>query len=356
MTAITRAGHSKLGSDGRDLAPFVIRWQDAAGQAGRTLARAVVDATGTWGTPNPIGLDGLPVPGEAVNADRIAYGIPDVNGTEQDVYAGRHILVIGAGHSAINAVLDLLALQSRDPSTRITWAARRGGIARLEGGGLNDALPGRGQLGLRATEAIASGRLTLLSPCAVERIARSGEGLMVAGRQGTAELAVTVDRIIVATGYRPDLGPLRELRLALDPVVEAPTFLAPLIDPNLHSCGTVPPHGVVELTHPERDFYIVGMKSYDRAPTFLMLTGYEQVRSVIAELGGDPVAARQLQLVLPETGVCSIPQGVTASCCFGPAPETANACCKRDAEAKAAGDTGCGCATAAPDAGCGQMA
>ena len=263
----------------------MIRWQDAAGQAGRTLARAVVDATGTWGTPNPIGLDGLPVPGEAVNADRIAYGIPDVNGTEQDVYAGRHILVIGAGHSAINAVLDLLALQSRDPSTRITWAARCGGIARLEGGGLNDALPGRGQLGLRATEAIASGRLTLLSPCAIERIARSGEGLMVAGRQGTAELAVTVDRIIVATGYRPDLGPFRELRLALDPVVEAPTFLAPLIDPNLHSCGTVPPHGVVELTHPERDFYIVGMKSYGRAPTFLMLTGYEQVRSVIAELG-----------------------------------------------------------------------
>lgn len=162
---------------------------------------------------------------------RITYGIPDVNGAEQDVDAGRHILVIGAGHSAINAVLDLMALQSRKPSTRITWATRRGDIARLEGGGLNEALPGRGQLGLLATEAIASGRLTLLSPCAVERIDRSGESLMVAGRHGSAKLAITVDRIIVATGYRPDHAPLRELRLALDPVVEAPTALAPLIDP-----------------------------------------------------------------------------------------------------------------------------
>jgi hypothetical protein len=46
------------------------------------------------------------------------------------------------------------------------------------------------------------------------------------------------------------------------------------------------------------------MKSYGRAPTFLALTGYEQVRSVVAELAGDHEAARRVDLVLPETGVC----------------------------------------------------
>ena len=56
--------------------------------------------------------------------------------------------------------------------------------------------------------------------------------------------------------------------------------LAPLIGPNVHSCGTVPPHGAEELKYPEPDFFTVGMKSYGRAPTFLTLTGYEQVRSV----------------------------------------------------------------------------
>ena len=129
-------------------------------------------------------------------------------------------------------------------------------------------------------------------------------------------------RSIVATGFRPDLSVLGELRLELDPIVEAPTRLAPLIDPNVHSCGTVPPHGAAELAHPEPDLYVVGMKSYGRAPTFLLLTGYEQVRSVVAAIAGDHAAAAAVQLELPETGVCSVggPQldddeAVAAGCC-----------------------------------------
>jgi len=78
-----------------------------------------------------------------------------------------------------------------------------------------------------------------------------------------------------------------------------------LIDPNLHSCGSVPPHGHRELAHPEPGFYTVGIKSYGRTPTFLMLTGYEQVRSVAAAIAGDLAAADDVHLVLPETGVCS---------------------------------------------------
>ena len=109
---------------------------------------------------------------------------------------------------------------------------------------------------------------------------------------------------VVLTGFRPDLSFLSEMRLDLDPVLQAPVRLAAEIDPNMHSCGSVRPHGAAELAHPEPDLYLVGMKSYGRAPTFLAMTGYEQVRSVAAELTGDHEAAARVELTLPDTGVC----------------------------------------------------
>ena len=192
----------------------------------------------------------------------------------------------------------------------------------------------------------------MLAPFAAERIAANGDGLRVTARVAGRPMTLLVDRIVVATGFRPELGMLRELRVALDPAVEAPPALAPLIDPNLHSCGTVPPHGAAELAHPEPGFYIVGAKSYGRAPTFLMATGYVQVRSVVAEIAGDHTAAREVRLVLPETGVCSaapVAAAAGSGCCGGPVPAGVDACCVLDAEAKAAGKAGCGCGTAVPD-------
>ncbi len=126
-----------------------------------------------------------------------------------------------------------------------------------------------------------------------------------------------VDEIIAATGFRPDWSILSEVRLDLDPAVESPRALAPLIDPNVHSCGTVPPHGAEELKHPDANLFVVGMKSYGRAPTFLLLTGYEQARSVVSAIAGDWEAARRVELVLPETGVCSTGRLAEAagSCC-----------------------------------------
>jgi hypothetical protein len=148
----------------------------------------------------------------------------------------------------------------------------------------------------------------------------------------------------VATGFRPNLDFVRELRIQLDPAIECPVELAPLIDPNEHSCGTVRPHGARELAQAEPGFYFAGMKSYGRAPTFLMLTGYEQVRSIAAELAGDHEAAARVELVLPETGVCSRADAPGASqCCGGPAPSAVDACCADDANAKQQGKTGCGC-------------
>jgi hypothetical protein len=361
VTSISREGLDKMTNTGRDATPFAIRWTDATGDEQVARAAAVIDASGTWTKPNPIGVDGLPLPGERSNADRIVYGIPDIAGADRDAYAGKRVLVVGAGHSAIQSALALIDLQQTAPGTLITWAMRRNSLDRVLGGGLNDQLPARGRLGLAARRAIDEGRLDILAPFAATRIHRVGDNLAIEGKLSGHAITIEADRIIVATGFRPDLGMLSELRVQLDPAVEAPPMLAPLIDPNFHSCGSVPPHGIDELSHPEGNFLIAGAKSYGRAPTFLMATGYEQVRSIADELAGNPVAARAVQLVLPETGVCSTTSllgsaassccgtsgtvdaaATTSSCCGGPAV-TEDACCVLDEEAKAAGQSGCGC-------------
>jgi hypothetical protein len=353
VTAITREGHDKVSSAGRDGAPFVVLYVDREGAVRRLRARAVIDASGSWTQPNPIGIDGLPVPGEAACAGRIAYGIPDVAGAKRGDYLGRRVLVIGGGHSAINVALALMELQQEAAQTEIFWALRRGGIDKLLGGGLNDELPERGALGLAAKRAMEDGRLRMLAPFSVESISQASQGLSVSALLGGRPFELDVDRIVVTTGFRPDLSFLRELRLDLDPIVEAPPRLAPLIDPNVHSCGTVPPHGIAELAHPEPGFTIVGSKSYGRAPTFLMLTGYEQVRSVVADIVGDHVAAGAVQLVLPQTGVCGTARSTTsggsdaAGCCGGPAPAAVDACCVADAKARDEGKAGCGCGSPA---------
>ena len=349
VTAIARKGLSKIGSRDRELAPFVVRYTKT-GIEREMLAQAVIDASGTWGQPNPLGVNGLTIPGEC-RSTYLSYGIPDVVGARRSEFIGKRTLVVGSGHSAINVGIALMELQDADPATEIFWALRHDGVDRLLGGGLNDQLPERGALGLAARQAMEDGRLNMLTSFSVDAILTDG-GPTVLAQTGNERIQLAVDQIVVTTGFRPDFSFLRELRIDVDPVVEAPPALAPLIDPNLHSCGTVPPHGIGELSHPEKDFYIVGMKSYGRAPTFLMKTGYEQVRSVVAEIAGDHEAARRVELVLPETGVCSVTIAPTtaAGCCGGPATTRDDACCVADAVARDKGKSGCGCGSrVAPD-------
>lgn len=310
IRAVTRQGFDKLKTTGRDAAPFVLHIEHTVGQEAQVLARAVIDASGTYTTPNPLGAAGLPAVGEWAAAAQIVYGIPDVLGTDRARYAGKRVLVVGSGHSAFNALLDLATLVEQEPDTVLVWAVRRDDTHQLYGGAANDALPERGALGERVRQLVARGTLQMMSGFRTSAVTQTSDGVVVHSDEHTLP---PVDEIVVAAGFRPDLALTSELRLALDPAVESPSTLAPLIDPNVHSCGTVPPHGVDELRHPEPDFYTVGMKSYGRAPTFLMLTGYEQVRSVVAALVGDWQAARNVQLVLPETGVCSTDLG--GSCC-----------------------------------------
>ena len=330
VIAIARRGHDKMKTPGREHAPFVLRVACPDGTEDLIVARAVIDASGTWRTPNPLGADGLPAIGEAAAADRIFSGIPDVLGAERERYAGKRVLVVGSGHSAFNVLLDLAELAQQEPRTQLTWAVRRREVGQLFGGEANDALPERGRLGTRTRQLVENGDVRFMS-IRIAEVRRAGAGLLVIGEDG--ETLGPVDEIVCVTGFRPDLSLTRELRLNLDPAVEAPSALAPLIDPNVHSCGSVPPHGAEELRHPEPDFYTVGMKSYGRAPTFLLLTGYEQVRSVVAALAGDWDAARKVELVLPETGVCStdLSQSDATSCCGPSAGDSAPPTLAKDA-------------------------
>jgi hypothetical protein len=217
------------------------------------------------------------------------------------------------------------------PGTTIVWAARNPDLRRAFGGGAADQLPERGALGLRVRALVEEGLIAVLKPFAITAIADMDNGLRVSGQDDLGTREVAVEEMVVCTGFRPNLDLLREVRLDLDPKLECPAALATLIDPNFHSCGTVRPHGAEELQQPEPGLFIAGMKSYGRAPTFLLATGYEQVRSIAAWLAGDLEAARRVELDLPETGVCSsdLLDGTTGACCAPavPAVEAVTSCC-----------------------------
>lgn len=313
VTDVTRAGRDRLkgaSRSERSEAPFLLRYR-AGDHVGHLQARAVIDATGTWEQPRPLGAGGLPALGEPEAGERVHYGLPDVVGDDRRRYEGRRVAVVGAGHSAANVLLDLARLKREAPATEPVWVlrgGRPGNVFRSDEDG-DDELEARGELEGRLRELVESGRVTMVTDFGT-RAVREREDRVVL--EDGDDRALEVDRVVGVTGFRPDLEMLRELRLDLDPATEAPRDLGPLIDPNVHSCGTVPPHGEEDLRQPEPNLYVVGMKSYGRAPTFLLPTGYEQVRSVVAHLAGDREAASRVELELPETGVCSADAALAA--------------------------------------------
>lgn len=301
VLTVTRVGQDVMKTQGRSATSFLLRVAGPSGERD-VLASAVIDASGTYLTPNWMGAHGILALGEIEHAAHIAYGIPEVLGRARNRYANKRVLVVGGGHSAFNALQDLVRLIQEAPQTKVLWAIRGNSLERILGGGANDQLEERGKLGLKIRQLLNDGVIELFKNVAIDQVASNGQGLVVkAGEQ----ILPPVDEIIVATGFRPDMSLLAELCISLDPATQSAVLLAPMIDPNEHSCGTVRPHGAVELAHPEESLFIVGMKSYGRAPTFLLMTGYEQVRSVVAALAGDWDAAKRVELVLPETGICN---------------------------------------------------
>ncbi|MDG9718894.1 FAD-dependent oxidoreductase [Streptomyces sp. DH24] len=327
VTGVARAGRDRIVDSGREDQPFTVHVTTAGGHEELITARAVLDASGTWSTPGPLGADGLPALGERAAADHVSYRVPDLDDPAVRArYAGRRTAVVGSGASAFTALAGLAGLAEQEDGTHAVWVLRRGLGANTFGGGEADQLPARGALGLRAKAAVEAGHASAVTGFRTAAVERDGDRLVLVAEDGRR--SAPVDEVIVLTGFRPDLSFLSEVRLGLDERLQAPTALAPLIDPNVHSCGTVYPHGVAELSHPERDIHLVGMKSYGRAPTFLAMTGYEQVRSVAAALAGDHDAAGRVELTLPETGVCggaglfdepADAEEPGGGCCGGPA-------------------------------------
>ena len=328
VISVGRKGLDKVITQDRDSLPFVLQ-VEVGGKIEFFEARAAIDASGTWANPNPIGSGGIPAPGETEAQEHIFYGIPHVLGRHKGRYAGKRILVVGSGHSAINVLLELIELSDENPETEIVWTLRKKQMQSVYGGESADSLPARGALGSRIRATVEAGRLEVIAPFHISSIIANGESLDVAGKLDSRQFTLTnVDEIIANTGSRPDTSISREVRVAFDPVLESVPALAPLIDPNIHSCGTVRPHGESELRQPEKDYYVVGVKSYGRAPTFLMATGHEQARSIAAALTGDWDAADRVELTLPNTGVCSIDLssiGGGAACCGAPeVPESSS--------------------------------
>ncbi|SEP53350.1 FAD-dependent oxidoreductase [Amycolatopsis saalfeldensis] len=321
VVGVARRGRDRVVDTGRESEPLTVHVRTADGREERITASAVIDASGTWTSPNPLGGDGLPAIGETAAADRIAYQVPDLtDATVAARYAGKHVVVAGSGHSALTALVAFAGLAEQQPSTRITWLLRRGAVGTVFGGGEADQLPARGALGLRAKAAVEAGHVRVVTGFRTDAVEPDGDRLVL--RSSAGQRLEAADEVVVLAGFRPDLSWLSEVRLALDATLQAPVALAPLIDPNVHSCGTVYPHGAKELTHPESNVFLAGMKSYGRAPTFLAMTGYEQVRSIAAALAGDRESAERVELVLPETGVCG-GSGVFDA----PAEDQAGGCC-----------------------------
>ena len=303
VVGVAKQGRDRMVDSGREDAPFTVHVRS---EEGTTLvtAGAVIDASGTWYGANPLGGDGLPAPGEVEHADHITYGIPDLTDPATRArYSGKRVAVAGRGASAQNTLVGLTSLSQEAGHTEIVWLVRRPALDDAFGGGDNDQLAARGALGKRAQAAVEGGPVQVVTSFRTAEVTTDEDDRMtIVGIDGRR--VERVDEVVVVTGFRPDLDWLSEVRLELDPVLSAPTKLAPLIDPNVHSCGTVYPHGVAELAQPEQGLYLAGMKSYGRAPSFLALTGFEQTRSIVAAIAGDHEAAARVELVLPESGVC----------------------------------------------------
>ncbi|MFJ6414399.1 NAD(P)-binding domain-containing protein [Terribacillus saccharophilus] len=311
VVAVTRDGADKLKSDNRNERAFVVHYKNGS-KLEKVSASAIIDASGTWQNPNPPYADGVWL--DSSIRDSVHTNIPAVQ-QQPEVFKGKHTVVIGSGHSALNTLLNLAELKEDQPSTKISWILRRESPVSAFGGEEQDQLAARGALGSSAHKLVEQGVIDVFAPFNVEEINYDGSNYTLSSKEGN--IISTVDQIVVNTGARPDFSFLREIRYVIDPIVESTPALAPLIDPNLHSCGTVRPHGEEELKHPEKNFYVVGVKSYGRAPTFLLATGYEQVRSIVASIAGDVESAKQVKLKLPETGVCktNIVTTKQQSCC-----------------------------------------
>ncbi len=273
--------HEEIATAERGRRPFRILLSDQSGREWTETADVVIDATGTWGHPNTLGDGGIPAPGERSFSDEIRRDIPDF-ASEASNWAGKIVLLAGAGHSAQTAVRALAEL----PGTRVVWALRNPepGWGTHEG----DPLPERARLAADAA-AFAGGASSAVEArrgVAVEEITKPNGCFEVVLRNGKDSETVAVDRILSLTGAVGDHGLYRQLQVHECYATSGPMKLsAALLGAGNSDCLAQTTHGADTLTNPEPGFFILGSKSYGRNNTFLMRIGWEQVGEVFGLLG-----------------------------------------------------------------------
>ena len=278
--------HEEIATAERGRRPFRLLLADGAGHEWTERAGIVVDATGTYGNPNRLGDGGIPAPGERALDGEIRRAIPDF-ARERAEWAGKTVLLAGAGHSAQTAARDLAALAREAPGTRVIWALRSdpGNWGSHDG----DPLPERARLAADA-EALAAGASPAVEArrgVAVEELARPNGKVKVVLRNGDGAEEVLVDRVLSLTGYVGDHELYRQLQVHECYATCGPIKLsAALLGAGGGDCLAQTGHGVDTLTNPEPGLYILGSKSYGRNNTFLMRVGWEQVAEVFGALAG----------------------------------------------------------------------
>jgi len=278
VRAVGRAGLTRMDFAGHPLrAERPFRILAGAHGADRVFeADVVCDASGVSGA-NPVGAGGLPAPGESA----VEAGMIRDLGTLHDrleILAGRRILLVGHGHSAATAIVQLTELAHAAPGTRVTWAVRsfnRRPCLEVSG----DPLPERGRVASGANDLAAQPPpfLTVHRRASVERLTQVGGAIAVsfsAGREGV------FDAVVSLTGYRPDLKILAELAVEISPVTEGAARLSRALA-NVTDCLSVPAVAARDLASGEPGFFLAGAKSYGRARTFLLQTGFAQLQTLL---------------------------------------------------------------------------
>jgi len=295
VLAVSREGllkNEEIGTARRAQHPFRLLLADAQGREWTEQAEIVLDCTGNYGTPNALGDGGIPAPGEESLEDVIVRWVPNF-AIQESAWAGKEILLVGAGHSAQTAAVELAALAERYPGTRILWAIRRAEPTwEIQE---DDPLPERARL-IRQAQAVASGSsgtVEMVTGVVVDSLARKGDRVGVTFRDaGGGRRTVEVDRVLSLTGFVGDHQLYRQLQIhecyaTCGPMKLAASLLASGSDAD---CLTQTGQGIETLTNPEPDFFILGSKSYGRNSSFLMRLGWQQVDEVFAHIANRRVA------------------------------------------------------------------
>ncbi len=295
VEAISRAGLLKsdeIGTGRRGDHPFRLLLRDADGREELAEADAVIDATGTYGNPNALGDGGIPALGERELDDRIGRAIPDL-AADPEAWAGKTILLTGAGHSAQTAARDLAAFARDAAGTRVVWALR--GAEADFGAVARDPLAERAALNRAAAElaAGASDAVDVRTGRVTEALADHGGRTLVTLRNGGPE-ELEVDRILALNGGVGDFTLYRQLQIHECYATAAPMKLSAALLAEAGGggdCLAVEPLGPDTLVNPEPGFFILGAKSYGRNSQFLLRHGWQQVDDVMTLLAGEAPAA-----------------------------------------------------------------